>query len=488
MKKIAVVGGGYSGLSIAALLAKSGVVVDLFEKHSSLGGCAGYFVRKNISFDVGATTISGLKKNGPTRKLIETLGLRVNFLKEHNGISFICEDGKLNLSSDIEKTKKSFKEIFPDFPTDEFWNEILELNTKIEKLMPEIFYLQFLNYQNLAKLVFTNLSVKLALLPYLTTSFYDQFLKKHKCSKKLETVFDEILMISTQGTTKNVPALFGVLGVMYPIDVWSIEGGMSSLMTSLGNNIYDNSGNVYLGEEILKIEKRKKNKVLVSTNRRCEEYDYLISAIPIFNFLDLVDEKLKKDLKLKPRNSLEKWSAITGYYTIETKKEIVGSFFQKQISGLKLSGSSSIFISLSHCEDKVRTNSNKRTLTISYHTPIKNWEEIKRGKEYRELKSEIDQLLCSLIKKVFNHEQVIELQNYSIGTPLTFERYTSRKKGALGGIPFDVHDPLFLHQRPLAKDELFFLLSDTTIPGQSIYSLSMSSLNLLRYMKDGGII
>ncbi|EQC47933.1 NAD(P)-binding Rossmann-like domain protein, partial [Bacteriovorax sp. BSW11_IV] len=117
MKKIAVVGGGYSGLSIAALLAKSGVVVDLFEKHSSLGGCAGYFVRKNISFDVGATTISGLKKNGPTRKLIETLGLRVNFLKEHNGISFICEDGKLNLSSDIEKTKESFKEIFPDFPT-----------------------------------------------------------------------------------------------------------------------------------------------------------------------------------------------------------------------------------------------------------------------------------------------------------------------------------------------------------------------------------
>lgn len=487
MKKIAVIGGGYSGLSIAALLAKSGALVHLYEKHSSLGGCAGYFLRKNLPFDVGATTVSGLKDSGPTRQIVEKLGLDINFFKEEHGISFICDCGRLNLSSDINKTKKSFKEIFPDFPADEFWNEILALNSKIEKLLPEIFYLQFLNYQNISKLVLTKLSVKLALIPFLTTSFYDKFLKKYKCSKKLEKVFDEILMISTQGKARNVPALFAVLGLMYPIDVWSIEGGMHSLVVSLGNSIIANSGQVFLSEEIMKIQKNKE-KALIKTSKRCEEYDYLVSAIPIFNFIDLLEDNLKKNLSLCSRDSLERWSAVTGYYTIETEKKIEGSFFQKHIEGLKFSGSSSIFISLSHSEDKVRTSGNKRTLTVSYHTPVEDWDEIKRDKEYKTIKNEIESMLSDIIFDVFKDEKIIELHNYGIGTPLTFERYTSRKKGALGGIAFDTKEPFFLHQRPLLKDGLFYLLSDTTIPGQSIYGLSMSSLNLLHYMKNARII
>lgn len=54
MKKIAVIGSGFAGLSAAAHLAKQGFEVHLFEKSTTLGGRARYFTTKNgYVFDFG---------------------------------------------------------------------------------------------------------------------------------------------------------------------------------------------------------------------------------------------------------------------------------------------------------------------------------------------------------------------------------------------------------------------------------------------------
>lgn len=54
MKKIAVIGSGFAGLSAAAHLAKQGFEVHLFEKNTTLGGRARYFTTKNgYVFDFG---------------------------------------------------------------------------------------------------------------------------------------------------------------------------------------------------------------------------------------------------------------------------------------------------------------------------------------------------------------------------------------------------------------------------------------------------
>ena len=53
MKKAIIIGSGFSGLSSAAFLAKSGVKVTVIEKNSQLGGRARMLKHMGYSFDMG---------------------------------------------------------------------------------------------------------------------------------------------------------------------------------------------------------------------------------------------------------------------------------------------------------------------------------------------------------------------------------------------------------------------------------------------------
>ena len=53
MKKVIVIGSGFSGLSTAAFLAKNGYSVTILEKNKTIGGRARLFKEKGYTFDMG---------------------------------------------------------------------------------------------------------------------------------------------------------------------------------------------------------------------------------------------------------------------------------------------------------------------------------------------------------------------------------------------------------------------------------------------------
>ncbi len=53
MKKIAIIGSGFSSLSAAAYLAKEGYKVDVFEKNETIGGRARQYIQGGFTFDMG---------------------------------------------------------------------------------------------------------------------------------------------------------------------------------------------------------------------------------------------------------------------------------------------------------------------------------------------------------------------------------------------------------------------------------------------------
>jgi C-3',4' desaturase CrtD len=72
---VVVVGAGIAGLTAAALLAKSGLRVQLLEAHHQSGGCAGTFRRGPYTFDVGATQVAGLEPGGIHARIFQHLGV-----------------------------------------------------------------------------------------------------------------------------------------------------------------------------------------------------------------------------------------------------------------------------------------------------------------------------------------------------------------------------------------------------------------------------
>ena len=52
-KKIVIIGGGFSSLSAASYLAKTGHDVSIYEKNSTLGGRARQLKKEGFTFDMG---------------------------------------------------------------------------------------------------------------------------------------------------------------------------------------------------------------------------------------------------------------------------------------------------------------------------------------------------------------------------------------------------------------------------------------------------
>ena len=103
------------GLAAAALWANKGFKVCVLESHYSSGGCAGFYKRREGFYDVGATTLSGLKDGRPVKKVIDELQLEIETDKSDPGIVVHLEGKTVNLYSGA---KKLAQELYQKFGID----------------------------------------------------------------------------------------------------------------------------------------------------------------------------------------------------------------------------------------------------------------------------------------------------------------------------------------------------------------------------------
>src|SRR5262249_28314647 len=73
--EVAVIGAGVAGLCTAARLQPRGLSTIVFEAHGSPGGCAGYFRRRGVAFDVGATALADFEPGGVGGEMLDAIGL-----------------------------------------------------------------------------------------------------------------------------------------------------------------------------------------------------------------------------------------------------------------------------------------------------------------------------------------------------------------------------------------------------------------------------
>ncbi|GAB4350093.1 MAG: hypothetical protein Kow0099_33460 [Candidatus Abyssubacteria bacterium] len=93
-RKVIVVGGGFGGLSIGALLAKRGVAVSLFEADTELGGRAKCIEKNGYIVDLGLHA-NRFGHVGPAAKVLETVGQSLVFAKKKDRTSYVYQDGRL---------------------------------------------------------------------------------------------------------------------------------------------------------------------------------------------------------------------------------------------------------------------------------------------------------------------------------------------------------------------------------------------------------
>ncbi len=475
----AVVGGGIGGVVAGALLSHMGRRVILFEKLSYLGGCAGTFKRKDFYYNVGATTFVGLEDNMPLGRINKLLKLDFPVKPLDVALTFHIGEKTVYRYRDFERSLEEIERAFPNPKNRAFWKETKGVNDLLWHMVYD-----FLPYPLsplrvlssafkhvggiLRTLKYHVLSTKRVALTYLG-----------KLSQDYMDFIDYHVLITAQAFSEDVPFIVGALGLSYPnMDNYYVMGGMSALLDTLAQKIY----RVERKTKVLKIEKVK-DFFRVYTNRGLYEAKRVILNKALWNFDEVLslDGEVKEFVRRNVRKFRRMWGALTLY--LKLKDNLPKDFPHHNLIILKElfpeTSSRSVFLSVSDREDPILSKDGYRSATVSTHSFIELWEGISQ-EEYRERKERIKERILKVLRSYFPNLEPVEVH---VGTPLTFERYTDRYRGSVGGIPIVREYYLLRYPSPKTPVDGLYLVGDTVFPGQGWPGVTLGAINLVMLLE-----
>jgi len=274
MKKIAIIGSGFSGLSAAAYSAQQGHEVHVFEKNSSLGGRARKFTTDNgYVFDMGPSwywmpdiienffTDFGKK----TSDYFELIPLNPQF-------EMVFSDGTMQIPHDynemrnlFETTEKGAAKKLDEFMDDAQYKYEVGMKDFVNK--PCHSWFEFVS-PKIAKS-----ALKLDLL-----SNFHKFVRKYFKDPKLIMLM-EFPVIFLGAAPKDIPALYSLMNYGgYKLGTWYPMGGFSKIIDAMSEVAYDQGVQFHLNSNIdsIKIDKNKAS--AISVNGTNIEFDTVIAS------------------------------------------------------------------------------------------------------------------------------------------------------------------------------------------------------------------
>ncbi len=456
-----VVGAGGGGIASSLLSSIRGEDVTLFESHSALGGCASWFKRGPFVFDAGATTISGIGVHEPLGELFELLGHSPSLFPCDPGIVFHLSSGEIiKYHRDFERWMEELSTHFPHLDHRPFWSLVRSLNKKSWALLKDVKTFPFTNFSDILQVL--KHPKYLSLVPYLLIST-EHLLKKYGLYDREYLEFiDGILLISAQAESPFIPSLVGAMALSYPAETYAPYGGMKGLMD-------------FFEKELLKRHVVIKKRTPVSAFREGEvtlrsgeviRGDKVILNLPVWNMAKMSEGEVQKTLQQESQKHPGHWGALTVYFA--GKLNVKELYHQVH---LNLPQVKNYFVSFSIPHDEARAPLDYQCVTISTHVGAKSQVD----------KEELSEIILNDFKKRF---PITDIKFLTTGSPKTFERYTGRESGFVGGIPFLYgKNPLSLMSAVIKKDSLY-RVGDTVFPGQGLCAVVAGALGLHHRLKS----
>lgn len=471
--EIAVIGAGAAGLSVSILLALDGYDVRLIESHSMPGGCAGFFKQNGTLYDVGATTLSGLKPHQPVGRFLHETGFQFDYLPANPGVQIRIDHKTLNRWSDLSQWTTEFDQHFKTNTVD-FWRQTATLSNAVWKAMHHIRFAPPQSGREWTQAILRSRPRDLRLVKPFISSVASYL--PAQLPNSARRVIDELLLISAQNTASDTPMLIGSLGLDYAAETVYPIGGMGNLMIELMR--YAKQVGVYLDfrntvSEIIRAPQGYR----LRTSSGDVTTDRVISTIPIWNLEAIGPTEIRQFLQPFLNRFQSAWGAFTVYIQME-QLNLPAIYHQIHFrKAIPFVHSQSMFVTVSPASDTLRSKAGTAAVTISVHADHRDWFGISID-EYKERRDHVCQALVDAL--IDGHPQIerSHILDARPGTPYTFADYTSRHQGWVGGLPHAVSPNLL--QFPPNRTPLpgFFLAGDTAMPGQGVPAVIHGALRI----------
>ncbi|GAB4480558.1 MAG: NAD(P)/FAD-dependent oxidoreductase [Anaerolineales bacterium] len=470
---ILIIGAGIGGLTTAALLLHAGYRVTVLEAHVSPGGCAATFYHQKFRFDVGATLAGGFSAGGPHARLAEKLGIEWPVKAVDPAWITILDDHAVIQWAEREQWWDEIHRHFPE--SFSFWK--LQ-----ERLAAQAWNISAKDFPWPPRSVTDSLTILRSLEPQtLLAAPYalrnTASLLPPKVSPLLRVFLDAQLLISAQSFAHSTNALYGSAALDLPRrGVNHVMGGIGNLAQTLAQWGKERGLTLLYRQKVERLEAKDGRGVRVYTNKKQTfTADAYVANLTPWGLKSLLGENAPSALQREVQTRPVTWGAFTLYLGLDATRlsSLQADHFQVIVDPSRpLGEGNSVFISLSHPEDTSRAPSGMRAATLSTHTAIPQWQVEESA--YEDLRAEYtERMLRAAEIAIPGIRQAIRL--VLPGTPKTFEFYTHRPLGMVGGFP---QTSLLRARGPWTGLANVWLVGDSIFPGQSTAGVTLGAMRV----------
>ena len=477
-----IIGAGIGGLTAGALLLKAGHRVTVLEAHVYPGGCAGTFYHQKYRFDAGATLAGGFSPGGPHTRLAETLGLTWPVQPVDPAWVVHLPDGRtVTQWADPKQWQAERQAAFPG--TEPFWQKLAMLADISWDVSSRPFPWPPESLPDIYTLARAIRPGTLRAIPYLLRTIGSLTANK---DPMFRAFVDAQLLISAQTTSQQANALYGSAALDLPRrGVNHVRGGIGALADTLVNWIRQNGGEVLFRQQVTQIELKNGRAAAVHTNKGLRlEADTLLANLTPWALRDLLGEYAPRKLAREVRQRQATWGAFTLYLGVDAAKLPQTETDHHQIirdAARPLGEGNSVFVSLSDPNDSQRAPVGQRALTLSTHTAIAPWWQLRHADKaayHAHRDAYTERLLDAAEVALPGLRQAIRL--CLPGTPVTFEFYTRRPSGMVGGF---AQKSLLQARGPSTGIENIWLVGDSIFPGQSTAGVTLGGMRVAKLVQ-----
>lgn len=482
-KRVVVIGAGVGGLTAAAVLARAGLEVTVLEAQTYPGGCAATYYHQGYRFDAGATLAGGFYPGGPMDLIAEAAGISSWPAHPTQPAMRVHLPGGLAIDRWGDERRhparlKAFGKDTIDFwrwqerTADALWDLALRLPPWPPQTLRQTIQLIEVGSAWLKEGSPNRLHPTLFLDAQRTVSAHLQ-----NAPDSLRLFVDAQLLISAQATSLRANALYGAAALDLPRrGVVQLDGGMGAIARKLVESIQKHNGEVLLRQRAAKIGFQHGRPAAVVT-RRGEVFpaDTVIANMPPENLDNLLPESARNWSGLAA--SPDAWGAYVIYLGVDASVIPPELPLHNQfVAARPLGEGNSIFLSTSPSWDESRAPKGKRAITISTHTRLQPWWDLlAEPQAYEARKRAYTNRILTLAENALpGLREAAEL--ILPGTPITFQRFTERQRGWVGGYP---QTSLWRHRGPRLDSNLW-MVGDSIFPGQSTAAVALGGLRVAR--------
>jgi C-3',4' desaturase CrtD len=480
MYDVVIVGGGIAGMATAARLQARGLATIVFDAHGQPGGCAGFFRRRGFAFDVGATTLVDFEPGGVGGELLTAIGMPRPPAEALPGYIAWLPDRAVTLYRDPAAWAGERLRILGDTPAHRrFWQWLDHLAAVFWRASRAGVKLPI---QGVADLVRAVRCVGLPHVPlcrYVSWTVGDAL----RCcglrqDRPLVGLLAMLLEDTVHASVDDAPLINGALGIgIRGAGLTRVRGGMAGFWRRFVAHFRTLGGTLRAGCPVQCIEVVRGGGFRLATRRGQCLAAQVVCALPAALTQRLAPPAVGRALAPYLRRDRDAQGGALAVFLGVPEQDVQGQAFTHhqllQDDGRPLGNGNNMFVSVSAAGDTESAPPGYRAVMISTHCELADWEGLS-PEAYQARKSQSGDRLVHWARRVYP-ELGRGARVWEVATPRTYERFTHRPRGAVGGVR---QRPGNSNQHALPYDigvPGFWLAGDSTWPGLGTVACTLGS-------------